>query len=77
MAEDIYGNIPTEQECISKEGKRVIQYSLDGKFIAEHDDVFVASKVTGLNHETIRDICKGRRIPRRIKFIFKFKEDAK
>lgn len=57
--------------------KRVIQYSLDGDFIAEHDDVFVASKATGVNHETIRDICKGRRIPRRIKFIFKFKEDAK
>ena len=57
--------------------KKVVQYSLDGNFIAEHDDVFVASKATGVNHETIRDICKGRRIPRRIKFIFKFKEDAK
>lgn len=56
--------------------KRVIQYSLDGNFIAEHDDVFVASKATGVSHETIRDICKGRRITRRTKFIFKFKEDA-
>ena len=57
--------------------KKVVQYSLEGNFIAEHNDVFVASKATGVSHETIRDICKGRRIPRRIKFIFKFKEDAK
>lgn len=57
--------------------KRVLQYSLDGVFIAEHDDVFVASKATGVCHETIRDICKGRRITRRTKFIFKFKDDAK
>ena len=56
--------------------KKVLQYSLDGEFIAEHDDVFIASKVTGVSHETIRDICKGRRITRRTKFIFKFKEDA-
>lgn len=57
--------------------KKVVQYSLEGNFIAEHNDVFVASKATGVSHETIRDICKGRIIPRRIKFIFKFKEDAK
>lgn len=68
---------PNGARVYKQRRKRVIQYSLDGKFIAEHDDVFIASKVTGVNHETIRDICKGRRIPRRIKFIFKFKEDAK
>ena len=68
---------PNGARVYKQRRKRVIQYSLDGKFIAEHDDVFVASKVTGVNHETIRDICKGRRITRRIKFIFKFKEDAK
>ena len=68
---------PNGARVYKQRRKKVIQYSLDGKFIAEHDDVFVASKVTGVNHETIRDICKGRRIPRRIKFIFKFKEDAK
>ena len=57
--------------------KRVLQYSLGGEFIAVHDDVYIASKATGVCHETIRDICKGRRITRRTKFIFKFEEYAK
>lgn len=55
--------------------KKILQYSLDGKFIAEYMDAFAASDETGIGHETIRDICKGRRITRKTKYLFKYKED--
>lgn len=66
---------PDNVKLNKKKRKRVLQYSLDNKLVAEYNDVNEASRATGLYHEFIRDLCNGRRKPsKKVNFIFKYKD---
>jgi len=40
---------------------KVIQFSIDGKFIAKYDSILEASKISKANDRHISDVCKGKR----------------
>ena len=44
-----------------KDKKSVSQYSLDGEFIREFDSMQLAQEITGVNRNSIRAVCQGRR----------------
>jgi hypothetical protein len=55
--------------------KSVIQYTLDGEFVAEYSSIKEASEKTGLSESLIGKTCRGVvKNPR--KFIFKFSKDT-
>jgi group I intron endonuclease len=61
---------------ISKErnSKVVLQYTLDGIFIAEYESIKIAAKEIGISESLIGKTCRGQiKNPR--KYIFKFKDD--
>ena len=61
---------------LSKErnSKTILQFSLDGEFIQEHESIKVASQNTGLSESLIGKTCRGVvKNPR--KFVFKFKNE--
>jgi group I intron endonuclease len=53
-------------------GKPVLQYDLDGNFIAEYSSAREAEKTTGIGYKMISRVCLGER-PHTHGFIFKFK----
>jgi hypothetical protein len=62
---------------LSKErnSKSILQFSLDGEFIKEHESIKLASQNTGLSESLIGKTCRGVvKNPR--KFIFKFKNEG-
>ena len=60
-----YGKHFSEETCRkmseSKGVNGIIQYSKDGKFIAEYPSIMEASRQTGCNQGHICDCCKGKR----------------
>jgi len=55
-----------------RNSKIILQFSLDGEFIQEHESIKVASQNTGLSESLIGKTCRGVvKNPR--KFVFKFK----
>jgi hypothetical protein len=57
-----------------RNSKIILQFSLDGAFIQEHESIKIASKNTGLSESLIGKTCRGIvKNPRQ--FIFKFKND--
>jgi group I intron endonuclease len=59
-----------------KESKAILQYDLNGNFIAEYRGVREASKKTGIGRNVINHSARGllKRIDSRRKYIFKYKE---
>lgn len=53
------GKIQTEEEKIKK-GKRVLQFTLNGNFIAEHKTITEAAKVVGGKKGSISKCCLGK-----------------
>lgn len=47
--------------CIQANGKAVIQYDLDGNFIAEYRGQNEAGRITGVSGANISQACKGKR----------------
>jgi hypothetical protein len=57
-----------------RNNKTVLQFSLDGEFIGEHESIKIASRDTGLSESIIGKTCRGQiKNPRT--FIFKFKNE--
>ena len=52
--------------------KSILQYNLDGDFIAEYKNAREAERVTGIGYKMISRVCNGKR-PHTHGFIFKFK----
>ena len=44
-----------------KNGKPVIQMTLDGTFVAEYASSVIAGEILGINHRKIRMVCNGQR----------------
>jgi group I intron endonuclease len=44
---------------VSKKAKTVIQYDLEGNFIAKYPNTLVAAEKTGSNSSTISKVCRG------------------
>ena len=58
-----------------KDKKAVIQFSKDGKFIAEYESLSAASKATGILTSSISACCRGR--PKTTKgFVWKYKDES-
>lgn len=55
--------------------KAVLQYDLEGNFIAEYESAREAEKVTGIGYKMISRVCKGER-ERTHGCVFKFKSDT-
>lgn len=53
--------------------KPVLQYDLDGNFVAEYESAREAEKITGIGYKMISRVCKGER-ERTHGYIFKFKK---
>ena len=51
--------------------KPVVQYDMDGNFIAEYESAYEAERITGIGHKLISRVCNGDR-PHTHGFIFKF-----
>lgn len=57
-----------------RNSKIILQFSLDGAFIQEHESIKIASENTGLSESLIGKTCRGIvKNPRQ--FVFKFKND--
>lgn len=56
--------------------KIVLQYDLDGNFVAEYKSAREAEKITGIGYKMISRVCKGER-ERTHGYIFKFKNKLK
>lgn len=52
--------------------KNVLQYDVNGNFIAKYIDLREASKQTGISVDTLRDACIGKRDHKVFNFIFKY-----
>ena len=59
---------------LNKKVRNVLQYSLEGEFIAEYKSVAQASKVTNEPEHRIRDISKGKKNSK-AQFMWKFKNN--
>ena len=57
-----------------RNSKIILQFSLDGAFIQEHESIKIASQNTGLSESLIGKTCRGV-IKNPKKFIFKFKNE--
>lgn len=56
-------------------GKKVLQYSLDGKLLAEFDSISEASKNTGQDRKTIANSANRKtKVTKSTKFIWRYKE---
>lgn len=63
--------------CNKKRGdirKPILQYDLDGNFVAEYKSAREAEEITGIGHKMISRVCRGDRTYTH-GFIFKFKEN--
>jgi len=61
-----------------RNSKIILQFSLDGEFIQEHESIKVASQNTGLSESLIGKTCRGVvKNPRKFVFKFKNEEDKK
>lgn len=61
------------QPIIPVNGKKpVLQYDLDGNFIAEYESGHEADRATGIGYKMILRVCNGKR-PHTHGFVFKFK----
>jgi len=59
-----------------RNSKIILQFSLDGEFIQEHESIKVASQNTGLSESLIGKTCRGVvKNPRKFVFEFKNEED--
>lgn len=58
-----------------KSSKTVLQYTLNGEFVAEYESTCEASRQTGINQAHISDVCLGKR-NKAGGFVFKYKEVA-
>ena len=56
--------------------KAIIQMTLDGKFVAEHESLAAASKAVGAAHDNIRCVCIGKKLSCK-GYKWKFKNDKK
>lgn len=55
--------------------KKVLQYSLDGKLLAEFDSISEASKNTGQDRKTIANSANRKtKVTKSTKFIWRYKE---
>ena len=52
--------------------KPVLQYDLDGNFIAEYQSAREVERVTGIGYKMVSRVCNGKR-PYTHGFVFKFK----
>lgn len=57
-----------------KKETRIIQLSLDGKFIAEFENSAIASKELGIESTLINRVCNGLQ-PQTYHFVFKYYND--
>lgn len=57
--------------------RRVLQYTLDGQFVAEHDSITAAAKAVNTSAGNIHNCCVGRYIKKTCGFVFKFEEDVR
>ena len=48
------------QRMIKNKSKKISQYSLDGKFIAEHQSAIEIERMYGYDHSTIAKCCNGK-----------------
>lgn len=63
-------------KAIGRSGKPVLQYDLEGNFIAEYKNAREAERITGIGFKMISRVCNGDR-PHTHGFIFKFNNDTK
>lgn len=54
-----YGKTRTEEERLKRGAKPIIQYDLEGNFIAEYVSCHVASAETNISRDVISKCCKG------------------
>lgn len=48
------------EACIKKSYGKVLQFDLDGSFIADYESMFVAAKATGIGKSGIKKACSGK-----------------
>ena len=65
----------TKEEHYKKHYKPIIQYTLDGEFVAEYKSMCEASKQTGIKQQHISNVCNGKRKTAGC-FVWKWKEVA-
>ena len=59
----MYGRHRTDREksAVSKAlSKPVVQYTMDGVFVSSFSSALSASKITGVHHAAISNVCNGR-----------------
>lgn len=59
-------------KATGRNNKPVLQYDLDGNFIAEYGSAREAARATGIGYKMISRVCNGKR-PHTHGFVFKFK----
>ena len=59
-------------KAFGRNGKTVLQYDIEGNFIAEYKNAREAERMTGIGFKMISRVCNGKR-PHTHGFIFKFK----
>ena len=65
-------NISNNSKGITRNNKPILQYDLQGNFIAEYSNQNEASKIIGVNQSCISDVLRGRQKQTK-GYVFKFK----